>query len=95
MLLGPHSTVDVVALQPYREVVDVVTAPADVLDGTALVRPDGYVAAVGTAGDLAPILGYLRDLVGRAPDSALTAVPAIAGLVDPRHPTVTETLCTT
>jgi 2-polyprenyl-6-methoxyphenol hydroxylase-like FAD-dependent oxidoreductase len=75
VLLGPQSAADMVALEPYREVVDVVTAPADVLDGTALVRPDGYVAAVGAAGDLASILGYLRGLlVGPASSGALRAV---------------------
>jgi hypothetical protein len=60
----PADTVD---LGPYRDLVDVddvVTASLGHRRVTALVRPDGYLAAVGTAADTAAIRGYLQDLAG-------------------------------
>ena len=55
---------DAVDVEPYRDLVDVVTAPLGRHRATALVRPDGYLAAVGKATDTAAILGYLQDLAG-------------------------------
>ena len=35
-----------------------------------LVRPDGYVAARGTPGDMAAVTSYLRDLLGEPAENA-------------------------
>jgi len=55
---------DAVALGPYRDLVDIVTVPPGRRRATALIRPDGYLAAAGTAADTAAIRGYLQDLAG-------------------------------
>jgi hypothetical protein len=57
----PADTVD---LGPYRDLVDIVTMPPGRRRATALIRPDGYLAAAGTAADTAAIRGYLQDLAG-------------------------------
>jgi 2-polyprenyl-6-methoxyphenol hydroxylase-like FAD-dependent oxidoreductase len=80
VLIGEPGTETGVAGGPYRELVDVCSARSATRGGTALVRPDGYVAAVGTAGEMASILGYLRDLSGRAPNGVLTAVSRPPGV---------------
>ena len=53
---------DAVDLGPYTDLVDIVTAPLGRRGTTALVRPDGYLAAVGTAADTSAIRGYLLNL---------------------------------
>lgn len=70
VLIGGLGTETGVARGPYRELVDVCSARTAMRGGTALVRPDGYVAAVGTAGDMASIFGYGRDRPNRAGMSA-------------------------
>jgi hypothetical protein len=62
LLLGPSGTGTIGDVDLYRDLVDVLTAPRGIVAGTVLVRPDGYVAAVGTPGNMAAIHGYLRDL---------------------------------
>jgi hypothetical protein len=47
---------------PYRDLVIFVTASLGSRHAVALVRPDGYVTAVGTVGDTAAIRGYLQGL---------------------------------
>ena len=62
LLLGPSGMDTRRDMDPYVDLVDVLTPPPGIVNGTVLVRPDGYVAAVGTAGNTAAIRGYLRDL---------------------------------
>src|SRR4051794_22132812 len=62
LLLGPSGGGASGDVARYRDLVDVLTAPRGIVTGTVLVRPDGYVAAVGTLGNMAAIHGYLRDL---------------------------------
>jgi hypothetical protein len=68
---APGMTLDALGLGHYGDLVDVATGrvwhgPTAV----ALVRPDGYLAALGTPDDLAQVHGYLRDLTAGA--AALT-----------------------
>ena len=56
---GPADRVD---LRPYRDLVALVTAPLRHRRAIALVRPDGYLAAVGTADDTTAIRDYLQHL---------------------------------
>ena len=49
-------------LRPYSHFVALVTAPLRHRRAIALVRPDGYLAAVGTAGDTTAIRDYLQHL---------------------------------
>ena len=51
------------ALQPYRDIVQVVSSSAGRAGPVVLVRPDGYVAARGTLDKLETVLDYLRMLV--------------------------------
>ncbi len=44
---------------------------------TALVRPDGYLAAVGTVPDMTAIRHYLQDLAGTSAPVASAAEHAI------------------
>jgi hypothetical protein len=53
-------------LAPYRDQVEVVSAPLGRLQSCVLVRPDGYVAAVGSATNTAAVPGYLHDLAAAA-----------------------------
>jgi hypothetical protein len=61
VLITSGRTADVDAA-PYRDLVVPVTARLGHLRASALIRPDGYVTAVGTAGDTAAIRSYLHDL---------------------------------
>jgi hypothetical protein len=63
---GPADRVD---LRPYRDLVALVTAPLRHRRTIALIRPDGYLAAVGTADDTTAIRDYLQHL-------AATPIPA-------------------
>jgi len=56
---GPADWVD---LRPYRDLVALVIAPLRHRRVIALVRPDGYLAAVGTADDTTGIHDYLQHL---------------------------------
>jgi hypothetical protein len=56
---GPADRVD---LRPYRDLVALVTAPLRHRPAIALVRPDGYLAAVGTTDDTTAIRDYLQHL---------------------------------
>ena len=49
-------------LAPYRDQVEVVSAPLGRPHGCVLVRPDGYVAAVGTGTDTTAVLDYVQEL---------------------------------
>jgi 2-polyprenyl-6-methoxyphenol hydroxylase-like FAD-dependent oxidoreductase len=49
-------------LAPYRDQVEVVSAPLGRSHGCVLVRPDGYVAAVGTGTDTTAVLDYVQEL---------------------------------
>jgi 2-polyprenyl-6-methoxyphenol hydroxylase-like FAD-dependent oxidoreductase len=61
------------ALEPYRDLLEVVTrGPGDAhtfshsrTGSVVLIRPDGYIAACGTPGGLEPVLGYLQELSRR------------------------------
>jgi 2-polyprenyl-6-methoxyphenol hydroxylase-like FAD-dependent oxidoreductase len=68
----------VVDVGPYRDLVDVVSAVRGHRPAAALVRPDGYVAAVGMVGDLSALHGYLREFTsGRPPGRAVPADAAV------------------
>src|SRR4051794_25940668 len=58
---------------PCGDLVDVLTAAPGMLHGPVLVRPDGYVAAVGSAGNMAAIRGYLHDLAASPSPGVPTA----------------------
>lgn len=53
--------------QALRDGEHLVVGPEDGLPGRALVRPDGYVAAVGRSGDHVTIDGYLETVRAVAP----------------------------
>jgi hypothetical protein len=68
---GPADRVD---LRPYRDLVALVTAPLRHRRTIALIRPDGYLAAVGTADDTTAIRDYLQHLAAtRSPPGRLCA----------------------
>jgi 2-polyprenyl-6-methoxyphenol hydroxylase-like FAD-dependent oxidoreductase len=60
------------SLRPYRDVLEIVLGVPDgrvrtlrpIAGGVCLVRPDGYVAAVGRLDRMGPVLDYLRQLYG-------------------------------
>jgi 2-polyprenyl-6-methoxyphenol hydroxylase-like FAD-dependent oxidoreductase len=84
LLLGPTGTGTGGDVDPYRDLVDVLTAPRGIAPGTVLVRPDGYVAAVGTPGNMAAIHGYLRDLAASPSPGAPAAEPRGVGATGTR-----------
>jgi hypothetical protein len=83
----PRGTQTDADLGPYVDLVDVRTAPRGMFHGRVLVRPDGYVAAVGTAANMAAIRGYLQDLTEKlavtCPDIVRGEYPVSAGATIP------------
>ena len=68
-----------VNLDRYREFTEIVTASLGRRRALALVRPDGYLAAVGTAGDTAAIHEYLTEqAVSRDPEASWAICPLSA-----------------
>jgi 2-polyprenyl-6-methoxyphenol hydroxylase-like FAD-dependent oxidoreductase len=66
----PASVADTPAMQPYRDLLQVVAGVPGPVRGTragsvVLIRPDGYVAARGRTDRLEMVLGYLRRLDGQ------------------------------
>ena len=65
--VGPDSAAASTALQPYRELLEVVTScpglPRSRAGSVVLIRPDGYIAARGTLDKLETVLDYLRELM--------------------------------
>jgi len=72
VLRGPHWTLlgeAAIASRPGLVVADLVDADGGFADayglppgGFALVRPDGYVATIGQAGDVAAVEAYLTEV---------------------------------
>jgi len=64
---GPDGAAASPVLEPYRELLEVVTSchglPRSRAGSVALVRPDGYIAARGTLDRLDTVLDYLRELM--------------------------------
>lgn len=80
------------ALQPYRDLFEVVTrGPGDARASRAwsvvLVRPDGYVAAYGRPDRLETVVGYLRRLSGGTA-TGRPGGPAASGQPGPAHVTI-------
>lgn len=73
VLVVARQPADAVDIGPHRDLVEVVTAKVGRRRVIALVRPDGYLAAVGTPEDTAAIRDYLRDL-------GAGAVPVASGV---------------
>jgi 2-polyprenyl-6-methoxyphenol hydroxylase-like FAD-dependent oxidoreductase len=70
---GIRSALETVGIGRYAELVDVVSG--DPGSGFALVRPDGILAARGSAKDTHHVVGYLSRLCGRSePEPAAAAV---------------------
>ena len=67
---GPDGAAPSTQLNPYRELLEVVTSCHGPRRGRAgsviLVRPDGYIAACGTLDKLETVLDYLRELMVKA-----------------------------
>ena len=85
----PDSALASPALEPYRDLFEVVTRGSGdaraFRSGRAgsvfLVRPDGYIAARGRPDRLETVLGYLRELSGET--EASRGRPAASGQPDP------------
>ena len=85
----PDSALASPALEPYRDLFEVVTRGSGdaraIRSGRAgsvfLVRPDGYIAARGRPDRLETVLGYLRELSGET--EASRGRPATSGQPDP------------
>jgi hypothetical protein len=76
---GVRSALETVRVGRYADLVDLVDG--DPGSGFALVRPDGILAARGSARDTHRVDDYLRRLCGRdAPEPAAAAVPGKAML---------------
>jgi Aromatic-ring hydroxylase, C-terminal len=64
---SPDGAVASPVLEPYRELLEVVTSchglPRSRAGSVVLVRPDGYIAARGTPDKLDTVLDYLRELM--------------------------------
>jgi hypothetical protein len=72
VLVVSADAADDVDLDGHRELVEIVRAPLRHRRAVALVRPDGYLAAVGTAGNVASIENYLSAaMLHRVPTAAL------------------------
>jgi hypothetical protein len=63
-----------VYLDRYRGFAEIVTACLGHRRAVALVRPDGYLAAVWTAGDTASIHEYVREQAVSGDSSASWAI---------------------
>ena len=84
---GVRSALETAGVACYAELVDVVGG--DLGSGFALVRPDGILAARGSAKDTHHIVGYLRRLCGHSePEPAAAAAPSKAAA--PGHTTDTR-----
>jgi hypothetical protein len=82
-----RSALETASVACYAELVDVVRG--DLGSGFALVRPDGILAARGSAKDIHHIVGYLRRLCGHSePEPAAAAVLSKAAA--PGHTTDTR-----
>ncbi|HEY7325242.1 MAG TPA: hypothetical protein VH520_10495, partial [Streptosporangiaceae bacterium] len=75
---GVRGALEAVGVDRYAELVDVVGG--DLRSGFALVRPDGILAARGSAGDTHHVVDYLRRLCGPSKRE-----PAAAAVSTPRH----------
>jgi 2-polyprenyl-6-methoxyphenol hydroxylase-like FAD-dependent oxidoreductase len=75
---GVRSALETAGVRRHADLVDLVDG--DLRSGFALVRPDGILAARGSATDTHHVVGYLRRLCGpREPEPAAAAVRSEVG----------------